>query len=246
MAWLPEMDDSRILVARTLPRIEVKIPVPVTLLPDVRGWVRVHPAHWRQTFPRRQVNNIYFDSPTFGGLNANLGGVGDRAKLRLRWYGACLDHVREAQLELKRKSGIAGWKEIVALPTDLALDLRSTSWSRLTAMLNAVLSGVAAAWLLGSPVPVLVNVYERDYFATADGDLRLTIDTNLRAYGQRALAYPNLSYPAPLQDAAVVELKAPNDAVARRRLHDALSYFPLSVDRYSKYVQGAIAGPDLA
>lgn len=227
----------------TAPRIEVKIPVPHTLLPDAVAWVRVHPAHWRRTYPRRQVNNIYFDSLTYWGLNANLGGLGDRAKLRLRWYGACLSRICGAQLEMKCKSGTAGWKQI--MPVDCELDLATTSWSRVVAELEDALSDRAAGWLRATPVAVLINAYDRDYYATPDGELRLTIDHGLLAYGQRAAAYPNLSRPELMDQVAVIELKAPNDAASRRRLVHALAHFPISVSRFSKYVQGATATPDL-
>ncbi len=102
-------------ILTTSPRIEVKIPVPAVLLGEVDAWVRLHPVHWRRTYPARRVNNLYFDTADYAGLNANLAGIAERAKLRLRWYGPDLGAIEQAQLELKRRQGSGGWKEIVPL-----------------------------------------------------------------------------------------------------------------------------------
>ncbi len=223
-------------------RNEVKIPLPSMLLADVEAWVRVHPFHWRRPYPPRQINNIYFDTPTYAGLNANLGGIGDRAKLRLRWYGDRMACVAEAYLELKRKRGTIGWKEVI--PVNVNLDLRDTGWRQLAAALGDAAGIMGRHWFSCFPVPVLINCYRRDYYGTSDGVVRLTVDHRLRAYGQRATRVPNLTLPAPLADEIVIELKAPTDAGALRRLNDALSYFPPSVGRFSKYVHGMLAAPD--
>jgi len=223
-------------------RNEVKIPVPSVLLADVEAWVRVHPSHWRRPYPPRPINNIYFDTPTYAGLNANLAGTGDRAKLRLRWYGDRLTCVADASLELKRKRGTVGWKEVVPLNVDL--DLCSTRWRKLVAALEDAAGNTGRHWFSIFPVPVLINSYRRDYYATPDGVVRLTVDRGLWAYGQRATCVPNLTLPASLADEIVIELKAQTDAGGLQRLNDALSYLPPTVGRFSKYVQGVLATPD--
>ena len=93
-------------------------------------------------------------------------------------------------------------------------------------------------------MPVLINHYQRRYFVTPDDVLRLTIDTTLHAYDQRATTQPNLKRPLPQAQCVIVELKSPIDAV--RRLSAALTHFPASVDRFSKYVQGVLAAPEFA
>lgn len=229
-------------VEMTPRRNEVKIPVPSVLLADVEAWVRVHPCHWRRPYPPRQINNIYFDTPTYAGLNANLAGIGERAKLRLRWYGDRLTFVADASLELKQKRGMIGWKEIV--PLNVNLDLRCTGWRELVAGLEDAAGIAGQRWFSIYPVPVLINSYRRDYYDTPDGVVRLTVDRRLRAYGQRATGIPNLTLPASLADEIVIELKARTDAAGLQRLNDALSYFPPTVGRFSKYVQGVLATPD--
>ncbi len=221
-----------------LPRYEIKIPLPATLLADVDAWVRLHPAHWRVAYPPRQVNNVYFDSAALAALNGNLSGVGDRAKLRLRWYGPILETVAGARLELKRKQGMAGWKETADVSG--ALDLTALSWPALTRALRAATSPAACAWLDRFATPVLISHYDRAYYATPDGLLRLTVDRRLCAYPQRASNRPNLSRKLPAAAQIVVELKTPIDA--EPRLSKALAGFPAPVDRFSKYVQGMGGG----
>lgn len=226
-------------VRRDPSRYEIKIPWPSHYLPHVERWVRLHPAQWRVAYPPRQVNNVYFDTADCRCLDANLMGLGERAKLRLRWYGPSRRRVTGAQLELKRRSGSVGWKEI--LPLVVELDLAGERWSELTHALREAAGDAAAPWLAAFPYPALLNHYRRAYYVTPDGVLRLTLDTQLHAYGQRDAERPNLDRPAPLPDRGLVELKAPVDTPSYQRLAGALAHFPLRPDRHSKYVQGLLA-----
>jgi hypothetical protein len=229
-------------VRRDPSRYEIKIPWPSHYLPHVERWVRLHPAQWRVAYPPRQVNNVYFDTAAYRGLNANLSGVADRAKLRLRWYGPQLTPVTGSHLELKRKAGMAGWKR----EADVAatLHLARTPWPEILHDLRAALPAVARAWLDDYAHPVLVNHYRRAYYVTPDGAVRLTLDTDLHAYDQRYSALPNLRHPARCEEVVVVELKTEMEHAAR--LSALLAHFPVRSDRYSKYVQGMLAAPDFS
>lgn len=224
------------------PRYEFKIPCDAALLPEIEAWVRLHSAHWRVSYAPRQVNNIYFDSFDLQGLNANLSGVGRREKLRLRWYGGALGRVADAQLELKCKEGAAGWKEMS--PFAGALALEETPWPALLAALRSGLDARARHWLAHYSQPTLINSYHRAYYETPDGALRLTLDTQLRAYDQRFTACPNLRRRALQPEEMVVELKAPVDDASTRRVATVLATFPVRVGRFSKYLRGLLAAPD--
>jgi len=225
------------------PRYEVKIPLPAARLPEIQAWIRVHPAHWRVAYPERQVNNIYFDSPDYAGLNANLSGIAERAKLRLRWYGTMLSHVEGAHLELKRKHGMVGWKEAVAL--EVSVELTSLTWGAFCALLRSSLEPVARRWLDSFPVPVLLNHYQRAYYVTLDRRVRLTVDTALRAYTQGLRGRPNLDRPVsmPVEEWVVVEIKALNRPADFQRLVEVLTDSPVRIQRFSKYVHGMLAFP---
>ncbi len=224
------------------PRFEFKIPCASAWLPDIEAWVRLHPAHWRVAYPPRQVNNIYFDSFDLQSLNANLSGVEQRQKLRLRWYGKTLAQVTAAQLELKCRQGVTGWKE--AAPFDGALLLEQLPWSALMVTLRQGLDARARHWLACYGQPTLINSYQRAYYETPDGQLRLTLDTQLRAYAQRFTAYPNLHTQVVQPGVMVVELKSLTDDATLRRLTALLVSFPARVGRFSKYLHGVLAAPD--
>lgn len=223
----------------TPPRYEVKIPLPAHWLADVETWVRLHPAQWRVTYPPRQVNNIYFDTARYDGLNANLSGAGEREKLRLRWYGLDTTLVVGGNLERKRKQGMAGWKEIVPVEGEFAL--AATTWHALAHNLRTAVAPAVVQWLDVFAVPTLINHYWRAYYATPDDAIRLTIDTALCAYDQRAGACPNLTRRAHVDATIVVELKADPQDADYMRLSNALASFPAPVDRFSKYVRGLTA-----
>ncbi len=228
------------------PRYEIKIPCALHLLPQVQAWVRLHLAHWRIAHPPRQVNNIYFDTADCRMLNENLSGVGERGKLRLRWYGPDLQTVVGARLELKYREGTVGWKDV--RPLDVTLDLSRLSWPEIYRTLCEVLCEAAdtrfALLLAQFSYPVLINCYQRAYYVTADQAVRLTLDTGLRAYDQRYSHRPNLSRVAPMTEHVVVELKAAADRASYARLAEAVARFPLRPDRHSKYVHGMVAAPD--
>lgn len=222
------------------PRYEIKISVKSHQLPQVNAWVRLHPAHWRVAFPSRQVNNVYFETFDYKSLNDNLAGVGERRKLRLRWYGPTLETISGAQLELKCRQGQVGWKETWTLE-GMSLDLHQP-WSDLLRAIKDAADAQASLWLDQFACPALLNHYQRDYYVTTDQAVRLTVDSRLRAYDQRFTAQPNYRRPAPRADRVVVELKT--ERQHHQRLVHILAHFPIRADRHSKYVQGMIAAPD--
>ncbi len=225
---------------QTPPRYEVKVALEGRALADVLAWVRLHPAHWQVAYPDRQVNNVYFDTADYQGLNANLSGIADRVKLRLRWYGPTLHEIQSASLEFKHKQGMIGYKEICNVGE--TVDLSVTPWADVLHTLDAAINPHGQRWLRSVPHPVLINTYRRAYYVTPDQRVRLTVDSDLRAYDQRFSAYPNLVTAASLPSYVVLELKA--GRAYYQHLADALAHFPVRVDRFSKYVQGMLAAPD--
>jgi hypothetical protein len=201
-------------------------------LPEVRAWIQLHPALFGVTFAPRQVNNIYLDTHAANDLNAHLSGVARRQKLRYRWYGE--DHTAaRGSLELKCRSGNLGWKLLVPIPQ--TFDLSRLSWYEWMEQLRIQASGPAVAWLSDIERPTLINAYRREYFESAEDQIRLTIDHPMRAYDQTAYSAPNFSFGIP-SDQVIVEIKAP--LAYWERLPDLLSRFPLRTSRNSKYVSG--------
>jgi SPX domain protein involved in polyphosphate accumulation len=217
-------DESREL------RYELKMPFEAGRIFEVRSWVRTHPCGFHTAYPRRRVNNIYFDLPGMPLLSDHLDGVEERYKLRFRWYGVDCVQVTGI-LEVKHKKANLGWKE--HQPISATLNLKQMKWTEIT----RILASQTRSWvaeMLQSARPVLINDYQREYFVSGDGLTRLTLDYDLRIFHQQFHLLPNLVFREPRQNRMLIELKSgvqkPQD------LADLLAEFPLRVSRYSKYV----------
>lgn len=189
--------------------------------------VRCHPAGFRQAYPDRWVNNIYFDDPDLTALYDNFAGAADRQKVRLRWYGPAFPgQMHPARLEWKMRSNQLGKKRVVALPP-----LSFESMPKLRRQLREY-------WRPASVRrPVLLNRYRRSYYAAAAGSIRLTIDWDLSFGTPRAIGgAKKLSLAAP---GGIVELKYPPAEEARAAW--IMQHLPFRLTKSSKYVAGLMA-----
>ncbi|MCJ7550519.1 MAG: polyphosphate polymerase domain-containing protein, partial [Anaerolineae bacterium] len=216
-------------------RYELKLLCPAHMASQTRMWMRHHPAGFRVSYPQRRVNNIYLDTARLNMLTANLDGLAVRSKLRLRWYGDALTLIHP-HLELKHRNNLLGSKEQIPLSCDLDLSLR---W---TTILSNVLACLEPSWRLrfqSANQPTLLNRYLREYYVTPDGEVRVTLDTELTAYDQRFCARPNTRCKLPIQDIVVIEIKA--DEIYADRVQEIANAFPISRTRNSKYAKGMLA-----
>jgi len=221
------------MLTTSSPRYELKLNVAEQMLDQARGWLRLHPAAFRATFPPRPVNNLYFDSTDLDSWQANLSGISRRQKVRLRWYGPQTPTTSQPVLELKAKENLLGYKKQETL--DCTLD-----WSRPFADLLRTMRAAADPdwfpWLNSAVQPVLINHYRREYYATPDGLLRATLDYRLTAFDQRLSPRPNFTRRSPLESLLIIELKAAPEQSGD--LQAAMGHFPLPRRRHSKYVTG--------
>ncbi|MBL7201586.1 MAG: VTC domain-containing protein [Anaerolineae bacterium] len=218
-----------------LPRYEVKMVCAEIYLPDVRSWVRWHPDAFAEAYPPRRVNNLYFDTYEADCVSDNLVGVSERAKVRLRWYGTDHSAVR-GMLELKHKLNQVGWKERCPVPE--TLDLTTISWAELRQCLVGYAEGILSVWLAHADQPVLINSYTREYYESADRQVRLTVDSDQVVYAQVTYTAPNLLSRSVVESQIVIEVKA--GVALHRRVSNVLSSFPLRTERHSKYVSGVL------
>ncbi len=211
-------------------RYEVKAVAPSHRLPQLRAWLHAHPMAFATVHPPRQVNNVYFDTPFLDSYADNLSGHAERQKARLRWYGEDYRQVR-GRVEFKHKRGRQGWKVF----HDLAqpLDLLTMRWAQIIAVIRGELVDSLRIALDECGWPVLINRFQREYYASLAGDVRATLDYNQMAYDQRQAALPNLRFPVLLPDWVIVEFKAGNGSLPA--LARALDTFPLRISRNSKY-----------
>lgn len=216
-------------------RYEYKITCAELYLPEVRSWVRVHPAAFVEAYPPRQVNSLYFDTPEAHCLHDNLMGVGERRKLRFRWYGNDFAAVRGI-LELKCKANQLGWKRYCPIP--ITFDLMAISWISLMQQMRRHAEGVVALWLSSADQPVLLTSFVREYYESIDHQIRVTVDYAQAVYEQITYAAPNLAARTPRREQVVIEVKS--DSGLSRRVSEVVSSFPLRIRRNSKYVNGVL------
>ena len=226
-------------------RYELKLVCDAPYLAQARSWLRLHPEGFSVAFPPRTVNSLYLDTPHLNSFNANLAGVADRQKLRLRWYGEIGDWrllvsslqspISNPTLELKYKRNLLGGKKQQVL--NCVLD-----WQRPYAHLLTVIQQAAdpewQQWLTAATQPTLLNHYRREYYVTADGAIRATLDYDQVAYEQRLSSRPNLTSPVKMPDLVVIELKCTPEQI--ERLQGVIGRFPLPRSRNSKYVNGVL------
>jgi hypothetical protein len=214
-------------------RYEVKFTAPEAYLPKLRAGLRLHPMAFRRLHPPRWINNLYLDSQDFTRLNQNYAGISERCKVRLRWYGETLSPVR-GTVEFKLKRDQLGWKR--HYPVAREFDLRSGNWSAFLVDLGRELPPEARVQMQNLTWPVLINRYHREYYATPDRLIRLTVDCRQKFYGQWDRMWPNLRFSTQPLELLVVEVKAPSHASARVR--SAVQALPLLRSKNSKYVSG--------
>ena len=111
-------------------------------------------------------------------------------------------------------------------------------WRAIRTLLQSQLPATGKTWLDTYPLPVILNRYHRKYFCTADGDIRITVDSRNTFWDQRFKATPNFVHRTELPRALVVELKFLRKA--RQLASDIVRSIPLHISRHSKYLAGMI------
>ncbi len=219
-------------------RYEIKLACPAVYVPQVRALVRLHPEGFRVAYPPRWVNSFYFDSFDVEGVLDNLDGVSERDKLRWRWYGPLKEGpIEHSHLELKHKRGLAGFKTLC--PIDEPFDPREKTWCEALVFLRRQADQRFRVWLSQVSCATILTRYEREYYASPDGEIRLTLDMQLSTFDQRFARRPNLSRPSPLPETMLIELKA--DARQAQRLSHVITALPFRPTRNSKYVNGFLS-----
>ncbi len=204
-------------------RYERKYRIENTAPHVVEQVVRMHPASFRTAFPARQVNNIYFDTPSFATFHENESGVAQRKKYRVRWYGPFLQVMQAPVLEVKIKENLLGYKE--------SFPMENTCLPQLKEIGSKVNRKIADYQLL---LPTLMNSYHRSYWVTSNQKIRLTIDSQMYfhpLYKQASFTKYHLHDPA-----VIVEVKY--DEKEESAAREIMQHLPFRITKNSKYVNG--------
>ncbi len=221
-------------------RYEIKLVGRRIDLHRIRANLRLLPAALAELHPERTVQSVYFDTPDGQALADNLAGIAARQKLRVRWYGDAV-HGVAAQLECKRRHGVLGDKPLFEVAGPLAVE--GVPRRAFAAAVRAQVPLTARGLLCGQE-PVQWIWYRREYFGSADGRLRITLDRDLGAADLRYGTTVSRLRPTPLPECVVVEVKAA--AADEAAVQEWLQAVPLRPSRCSKFVLAHHPGQALA
>lgn len=195
--------------------------------------IKRHPAFFKEIYEQRQINNIYFDTPSYHFYKDNVIGIAQRKKIRIRWYGSLEGQVISPKLEYKIKAGLVGTKWTFDL-IDFPLNHPITKDS-LFKIFNASDLPDAIMEDLNSVAPTLLNTYQRNYFLSADKKYRLTFDQGLSFY---PIAPTNKQLPKPVEQKNRYVLELKYAKTEDTHANKIASLFPYRLDKSSKYVSG--------
>ncbi len=198
---------------------------------EIEMIIKSNPALFREEYPERIVNNIYFDSEDLDHYLGNIDGDRQRFKVRIRWYGELNKVVKKPILELKIKDGLLGSK--LSFPLK---QFKFKDWKSVLSLIKTVFSkSDLPNWLierLKQMRPSLLNNYRRKYFISSDKKHRITLDWDLRFYPFSSFFLKNFER----DDAVIVELKYVSGEDCSASFIS--NQFPFRLTKNSKYVCG--------
>jgi hypothetical protein len=199
---------------------------------EVESLVKLNPAMFSELYAPRFVNSLYLDTLDLQSYFANVDGLSERTKIRIRWYGELLGRVEQPVLELKIKKNALGRKESYPL-APFSLDQHFSLKSVHDVFQTSSLPPMLAADLLSLESAMIVR-YRRKYFQSSCRRYRITVDRDLVFYRLEAgNSFLHKSY-----DGLHTILELKYDRNQGRDVHHVAGYFPFRLTKVSKYVLG--------
>lgn len=181
---------------------------------------------FKETYPKRVVNSIYFDSDIFQDVWDNINGFGNRKKIRIRWYNELNNS--PVFIEEKKKIGFVTQKKIENLGnfknySDLILFIKKEDYQKNSLFKNKKINIKKA----------LIIQYERNYFELYNKKLRVTVDKNIKIFQK----FPNKFIE---NDKLIIELKysVQNSCYVNNFVKN--NFLKNRNQKYSKYVNSFI------
>jgi hypothetical protein len=214
-------------------RYERKFVIPELTRHKIEALIKMHSAMFVAVYHPRYVNNLYLDTSDVKGFFANVDGVKDRRKVRIRWYGDLFGAVEKPALEIKIRNGSIGRKErfpLIPFSVDQRLQLDTIK----EVFRKSDIPG-ALGFDLTSLELSLLNRYRRSYFQSVDRRCRISVDSELTFYQVWGHGNTFLHKSVDLIN-TVVELKySPGEDGYVRQIS---GLFPFRMTKNSKYVDG--------
>lgn len=184
------------------------------------------------SFPRGSyaIRSLYFDDLRGSAFEEKASGVRERTKYRIRYYNYDGSVIK---LERKEKLGSLTRKMAQGITREEALALEQC---RVPASAGGLMEELRRGCALEGLRPRVLVDYDRVPFVCADGNVRITIDENLRTrpYCTRLFASPYAMQPVLEPGQVILEVKF--DDFLPGYLDDALEDIPKTAAAISKYV----------
>ena len=181
---------------------------------------------FKETYPKRVVNSIYFDTDIYQDVWDNINGFGNRKKIRIRWYNELNNS--PVFIEEKKKIGFVTQKKIENLGnfkdfSDLTLFIKNEDYQKNSLFKNKKINIKKA----------LILQYERNYFELYNKKLRVTVDKKLKIFQK----FPNKFIE---NDKLIIELKysVKNSSYVNNFVKN--NFLDNRNQKYSKYVNSFI------
>lgn len=148
-----------------------------------------------------RVSSLYFDTPTDKALRQKIDGVNNREKFRIRHYNGDLSYIR---LEKKYKiNGLCG-KRSARITADQVAKLLDGDIAFLLESGNPLMQELYSKMKGQLLAPRTIVTYDREAFLYEPGNVRITLDRNLRTgLASREFLNPDVFH-APVSDGVTV------------------------------------------
>jgi len=183
--------------------------------------------------PQRYINSIYFDTPKFASIRQNLDGISNKKKIRIRWYGD-QSLIIKPILEIKSKRGSETKKELFQLKKLNGMKFpNQDNLSFISELVNSIIKPKNIIY------PILTTHYERQYFISLVGNVRATVDYNLKSIYLKN--FNQLDIVKNFSNLVVLEIKYSTklDKFVRNNLKN----ITMRLSKNSKFVKSAIERP---
>ena len=215
-------------------RIEVKAMVPSSFQEQFYSWVNQSICPIFRLHPNRSVNSIYFDDNDFSAAFDNISGISNRTKMRLRWYGDCVNV--PVFLEFKAKHNSLGQKDTMALQSTHCHHLLEKKFATMNRLLFRECNFARRNFVNRSQNHVLSTHYHREYYFCHGTKIRLTFDRSIVCFDQRFNQKFGKKHRIRLPQVNIIEIKCPPSS--RNELIKLMEDFPFQTSKFSKYVFG--------
>ncbi|MDG1858293.1 MAG: polyphosphate polymerase domain-containing protein [Emcibacteraceae bacterium] len=214
-------------------RHEIKVILDEVRVNKAEEWMLLD-TPCKAVYEPRKVNSVYFDDAKYSSLRDNLMGLGERKKLRLRWYSDLNGNgFINPKIEVKSRHGRVGSKVTVPLESDNP-DILKKNYSELFDEVNRKLPDGHGLPLNNFFIPTLHVSYDRTYFESHTG-IRMTFDRNIKFHDTHLPNGP-LTSEAFNYNRIIMEIKFPPEQ--KSLIAKLLRKSNITPQRHSKYVAG--------